>query len=384
MLSRERVIRTLNHQEPDRVPVSVGGSAHKLADSRYLLLKEHFGIDGEAEKRLTGAYLSYADNRLLDALETDIRYVHLRPPIGYMEHVEQDGTWVDEWGLRHRVIEGGYYELGGTPLAEADIADIARYPWPDPHDEARYAGLREEAQALYENTPYAIAAYRPTLSGIFEISHYLRGMQKLLMDLILDKVFVDALFGKLAEVIGAFYENYLDAVGPYVQIVELADDLGTQFGPMFSPQLYRELLKEKHAYLAGIVKKKAPHVKFMLHSCGSVREFIPDLIEAGFDVLNPIQPRAHDMDPARLKADFGGDISFLGGVDVQQTMCGPVDGVRQEVEQRIRELGPGGGYVLAPSHNFGDDVPVENILAFFETARRAGAYPLQETMIRSQ
>jgi uroporphyrinogen decarboxylase len=381
MLSRERVIRTLNHQEPDRVPVSLGGSAHKLADSRYLLLKEHFGIDGEVEKRLTGAYLSYADNRLLDALETDIRYVHLRPPTGYMEHVEADGTWVDEWGLRHRVIEGGYYELGGTPLAEADIADIEHYPWPDPHDEARYDGLREEAQALYENSPCAIAAYRPTLSGIFEMSHYLRGMQKLLMDLILDKAFVDALFGKLAEVIGAFYENYLDAVGPYVQIIELADDLGTQFGPMFSPQLYRELLKEKHAYLAGIVKKKAPHVKFMLHSCGSVREFIPDLIEAGFDVLNPIQPRAHDMDPARLKADFGGDISFLGGVDVQQTMCGPVDGVRQEVEQRIRELGPGGGYVLAPSHNFGDDVPVENILAFFETARRVGAYPLQETMI---
>lgn len=376
MLPRERVIAALNHHEPDRVPTSLGGSAHKLADSRCELLKQHFGLQGQSPRRLTGAYLSYVDNRVLDALGTDVRYVHLRPPAGYMQNREADGTWVDEWGLRHRVIQGGYYELGGTPLASAEAADLAAYPWPDPHEPARIAGLREEVLDLYHNTDYAIGAYRPTLSGIFEMSHYLRGMEQLLTDTLLNKAFVDALFWKLAEVLGEFYRVYLDVVGPYVQIVELADDLGTQTGPMISPRTYRELLREKHAYLARIIKEKAPQAKFMLHSCGSVKAFIPDFIEAGFDILNPVQPLAKGMEPAQLKAEFGDAISFLGGVDVQQTMRGPVEGVRAEVRQRIEELGAGGGYVLAPSHNFGDDVPPENILAFFEAAKEYGQYPI--------
>jgi uroporphyrinogen decarboxylase len=375
MLPRERVTAALNHQEPDRVPTSLGGSAHKLADSRCELLKEHFGISGDSPQRLTGAYLSYVDNRVLDALGTDVRHVHLRPPTGYKSNIAADGSWVDEWGLRHRVIQGGYYELGGVPLAEATTGDLDPYPWPDPHDPARVEGLREEVLDLYHHTDYAIGAYRPTISGIFEMSHYMRGMETLLTDTVLNKPFVDALFWKLAEILGEFYRVYLDVVGPYVQIVEIADDVGTQTGPMISPRTYRELLREKHAYLASIVKEKAPQAKFMLHSCGSVKAFIPDFIEAGFDILNPVQPLAKDMEPARLKAEFGSEISFLGGVDVQQTMRGPVDGVRAEVRQRIEEMAAGGGFVLAPSHNFGDDVPLENILAFFDAAREYGAYP---------
>lgn len=374
MKPRQRVSEALNHKEPDRVPISVGGTAHKISDSRYRLLKEHFNIEGDGPRRLTGAYLSYADNRILDALGTDIRYIHLRPPSDYRAEISPDGTWKDEWGLVHRVLEGGVYELGGTPLAEATIDDLETYPWPDPNDPARIEGLKEEVLHLFHNTEYAIGAYRPTLSGIFEMSHYLRGMEKFLMDTALDPTFVDALFSKLAEVIGAFYNVYLEVVGPYIQIVELADDIGTQSGPMISPKTYHDLLLEKHRYLGKLIKKKAPQAKFLLHSCGSIRAFIPDFIEAGFDILNPLQPRAKDMDPAELKTEFGDSIAFLGGVDVQETMRGPVDGVRAEVRQRLEELAPGGGFILAPSHNFGDDVPLENIMAFFETAEEFGGY----------
>lgn len=376
MISRQRLIETLNHKVPDRVPISLGGSAHKISDSRYHLLRDHFGIEAEGPQRLTGAYLSFTDNRLLDALNTDIRYVHLRPPSDYMKNKAPDGTWVDEWGLTHRVIEGGFYELGGTPLADASIADIEAYPWPDPHDPARIEGLRVEVEDLFNHSEVAIGAYRPTISGIFEMSHYLCGMEKLLEDILLNKPFVDTLFWKLAEVLGEFYKVYLDVVGPYVQIVEIADDVGTQNGPMFAPKLYKELLMEKHAYLAQIVHDHAPGAKFMLHSCGSVKRFIPFFIEAGFEILNPIQPLAKNMAPADLKAEFGNEMCFLGGVDVQQTMRGPVEGVRAEVKRRIDELAPGGGYVLAPSHNFGDDVPLENILAFFEAAFDYGTYPI--------
>ena len=375
MISRQRLIVSLDHKEPDRVPISLGGSAHKISDSRHHLLKQHFGIEGEGERRLTGASMSYADNRLLDALNTDIRFVHLRPPAGYMENKAPDGTWVDEWGLTHRVMQDGYYELGGTPLAEASVVDIEKYSWPDPHDPTRLVGLRREAEALHSETEFAIGAYRPTISGIFELAHHLRGMEKLLTDMLLNKSFVDALLWKLAEVLGEFYKVYLGEVGPYVQLVELADDVGTQNGPMFSPKLYEELLLEKHTYLAAIVHEYAPEAKFMLHSCGSVKHFIPYFIDAGFEILNPVQPLAKHMAPIDLKAEFGNDMSFLGGVDVQQTMRGPIEGVREEVIRRIEELAPGGGFVLAPSHNFGDDVPLENILAFFETALEFGAYP---------
>jgi uroporphyrinogen decarboxylase len=272
------------------------------------------------------------------------------------------------------VLPSGFYELGGVPLADATRHDLDDYPWPNPHDPARVAGLRDEVESLARETPYAIAAYRPTISGIFEMAQQLRGMERLLTDLVLDKHFVAALFGKLAEIQGEFYRAYLAVVGPYVQIVELADDLGSQAGPLISPRVYRELLRDKHAYLVRTIKQAAPQAKVMLHSCGSVRAFIPDFIAAGIEILNPVQPLAKGMDPAKLKAEFGQDIAFLGGVDVQQTMRGPVEGVREEVRRRIDELGKDGGFILAPSHNFGDDVPLENILAFFETAHRYGSY----------
>ena len=134
-----------------------------------------------------------------------------------------------------RVIEGGYYELGGTPLAEANADDLESYPWPDHNDPASYVGLKEEVEDIYHNTEYAIGAYRPMISGIFELSHYLRGMEKLMMDLILEKKFIDTLLWKLAEVQGEILKKYLDVVGPYIQLIEWADDVGTQNGPMFSP-----------------------------------------------------------------------------------------------------------------------------------------------------
>ncbi len=374
MNHRQRVIQSLNHKQPDCVPVSLGGSAHKLTDSRCELLKEHFQIEGESPKRLTGAYLSAVDNRLMKALDTSVRYVHLRPPGDYQADLTPDGRFTDEWGLIHAPNEYGIYQLEGNPLANADISDLDHYKWPDPADPARVEGLREEVLDIFNNTEYAIGAYRPTISGIFEISHYLRGMERLLMDTVQNQTFVEALFSKLTDLLIGYYDVYMDVVGPYIQIVELADDLGTQIGPMISPRSYRKLIKEKHTRLIASVKKKAPQVKFLLHSCGSVKAFIPDFIEAGFDILNPVQTNAKDMNPIELKKLFGSEISFLGGVDVQQTMRGPIAGVRDEVRRRIDELGPDGGFILAPSHNFGDDVPVENILAFFETAHEYGVY----------
>ena len=187
----------------------------------------------------------------------------------------------------------------------------------------------------------------------------------------------DALLSKLSEVMDGFYDAFLSVVGPYIHVIEFAEDLGTNNGPMFNPEIYRKYIKPKHKKSIELIKKKAPQVKVMLHCDGAIRKFIPDLIDAGFDILNPIEGHLRGMDPVELKKDFGRDLVFQGGVDIKGVLVsGTVEDVRREVRLRIEQMGEGGGYILAPAHNFGNDIPLKNLLAFFEAGHELGFYPL--------
>jgi uroporphyrinogen decarboxylase len=189
----------------------------------------------------------------------------------------------------------------------------------------------------------------------------------------------DALLTKLAEIQDGFYDAFLSVVGPYIQVVEMAEDLGTNNGPIFNPEVYRKYIKPKHKKTIEMIKRKAPQAKVMLHCDGAIRRFIPDLIEAGFDILNPIEGHLRGMDPVELKRDFGKDLTFQGGVDVKNVLNnGTVEDVCREVRLRIEQMGEGGGYILAPAHNFSNDIPLENMLAFFEAGHQLGFYPLHQ------
>ena len=193
----------------------------------------------------------------------------------------------------------------------------------------------------------------------------------------LDPKLFDYLIGKLAEVLDGFYDAFLQIVGPYVDVVEMAEDLGTNRGPMFNPEVYSKHLKPRHKTSIEHIKRLAPNAKVMLHCDGAIRKFIPDLIEAGFEILNPIEGHLPGMAPEGLKKDFGKDLVFQGGVDIKNVLNkGTVEDVRREVRLRIEQMGAGGGFVLAPAHNFGNDIPLENMLAFFEAGKELGAYPL--------
>jgi uroporphyrinogen decarboxylase len=193
----------------------------------------------------------------------------------------------------------------------------------------------------------------------------------------LDQELFDVFLGKLSEVLDGFYDAFLSVVGPYVSVVEMAEDLGTNNGPMFNPEIYRKYLKPKHKKTIELIKRKAPNAKVMLHCDGAIRKFIPDLIDVGVDILNPIEGHLRGMDPVELKRDFGKDLVFQGGVDVKNVLnTGSVEDVRREVRLRIEQMGEGGGYILAPAHNFGNDIPLENMLAFFEAGHELGFYPL--------
>lgn len=379
MTPRQRVAAALNHQEPDRVPVTLGGSANHLTEERYCLLRDHFGIADVPRRTLVGFYTTPDYNPILDKLATDFRFIHIRPPKSYISNSMlghfQDFT--DEWGLTHRLV-GGYYDLAGAPLGDnLTIEKIQNFPWPDPYDPIRMEGVKEEVESLYYNSNFAIVAHRPVYGNLWEMTRWLVGMENALLLTVLDTRLFDALLTKLTEVLGGFYDAFLDVVGPYVQVVEMADDLGTNNGPMFNPEVYRKLMKPKHKETIDLIKRKAPNARVMLHCDGAVRKFIPDLIDAGFDILNPIEGHLRGMDPVELKKEFGSEMVFQGGVDVKQVLNhGTVEDVRREVRLRIEQMGEGGGYILAPAHNFGNDIPLENMLAFFEAGHELGFYPL--------
>jgi uroporphyrinogen decarboxylase len=380
MTPRERVIATLNHKEPDRVPISLGGSANHLTEERFYLLKEHFGFKEIPRRTLVGFYTTPDYNPLLDCLGTDMRFIHIRPPQEkYIANsmVGEFTPFVDEWGLKHELISG-YYNMGGAPLAEnLSKESIENFPWPDPYDPARLVGLKEEVEDLYNNTPYAIVAHRPVYGNNWEFARWLVGMENALMMTALDKKMFDYLIGKISEVLDGFYDAFLGEVGPYIEMVELAEDLGTNNGPMFAPRIYKKYMKPRHKKTIEMIKRHAPRAKVMLHCDGAIKKFIPDIIDAGFEVLNPIEAHLPGMDPKDLKAEFGSELTFMGGVDVKQVLTkGTKEEIRGEIRRRIEEMGVGGGYILAPSHNFGNDISLENMLLFFEAGQELGIYPL--------
>lgn len=376
---RKRVELTIHHQEPDRVPISLGGSANHLTENLYKSLKDHFGFKETGRRTLVGFYSTPDYNPLLDCLGTDMRFLHLRPVDSFVmnEIGPSFQPFIDEWGLKHELLSG-YYNLGGAPLAHlGSMADIEKYPWPDPYKKERIVGLREEAAQLYNFTEYSLVGHRPVYGNAWEMSRFLLGMEKTLLMTVKDKVLFEAFFDKMSDVLDGFYDAFLNEVGPFIQIVEMAEDLGTNNGPMFNPKFYKEVMWRYHRRTIEKIKNKAPHVKIMLHCDGAIRRFIPHLIDAGFDILNPIESDLIGMDPAGLKRDFGKDLVFMGGVDVKKVLTkGNRRDIQREIRRRVREMGQGGGYILAPSHNFGNDVPLENLLAFFEEGKRLGIYPI--------
>jgi len=375
MTPRERVLTSLNHEEPDRVPLDLGGLATTIEAVPYNELKKYLGIRSETKLFLR----DHVDppEEILERFGIDTRYVRMKPPRNFKIQIDSDNSYLDEWGTRWKKPESSlYWDPVDYPLKDATIADLETHNWPDPHDPGRTEGLREEAKWLREKTDCAIIADTPSL-GIFEsASICLRGIERLMMDLILEKSFAKALLDKVADIQIEFFRHYLDAVGEYIDVIMVTDDLGAENGPLISPEHYREMIKPAQKKLWQSIKNDTKAYLF-LHSCGSISKFIPDLIEIGVDILNPIQVAAKDMDPKRLKEEFGDKLTFWGGVDTQRVLpFGSPEDVEREVKTRLADMAPGGGYVLTAVHNIQAGVRPENICMMYDAARKYGTYPI--------
>ena len=266
-----------------------------------------------------------------------------------------------------------YMDVSHHPLAEATIADLAAYPFPKGDDPSRFEGLRQRALRLRNETPYAVVS---RISGvIYEICWYLRGMERWFMDLATDPDFCEALLDRLLRFWLDWFRLFLDEVGDLVDVITIGDDLAGQNGPLFRPAVYRTIVKPRQKRLVEYIHSRT-RAKIWYHTCGSCIAYIPDLLDNGIDILNPVQVSAKDMDPATLKARFGDRLVFWGGaIDAQHVlpMASPAM-VRGHVRQHLDVWKPSGGYVFSNVHNIQAGVPPENVVALFDAAYEHGFY----------
>lgn len=374
---RERVLCTLNHEEPDRVPVFFGTSgATSMLAPGYERFKAYLGFTGETQLMSRALQYVKIDEQILERFGSDGRMLSLSAAPSPLRRELAENAFVDEWGITWEMRPGTlYYEVAESPIRGASVDDLESYPWPDLTHPDRFEGVAEEARRLREETPYAVVG----VSGAhpFEMIFLLRGLDQFLFDMAADRDFAHALLRKVTDTMMAGVTRFMEIAGEYVDVLVMGDDLGMQNTTLMSPTMYRQLVKPFHAELIAAAKSKTK-AKIFFHSDGNIYSLLGDLIEVGVDVLNPVQVSAGDMgDTARLKREFGDRLSFCGAIDTQWVLPnGTPDDVRSEVRRRIKDLAPGGGYILASVHCIQPDVPPQNVRAMLDEAQTSGRYPL--------
>lgn len=368
MNSRERVMAALNHIEPDMVPIDMGSTENTtLCRIAYLNLRDYLKLDTEPHPYVINRMMDsvFPAEDLLNHYKIDFRAV--RPSPAYKPTLtELEDGFIDEYAIHWRKA-GYYYDMVEHPLAGKPLSFLHQASYADPTIPERKVGLREQAKCLYEETDYCITVGHIAM-GPFEMSGNLRGYENFLVDLYTEPKYATALLDKNLENTIGFWETYLNEVGEFVQVVCQGDDLGTQIGPWISPIMYRQWIKPRHKALFDFIRTKTD-AKIFLHSCGSVYDYIPDLIEIGVDALSPVQVTAAKMDLKSLKKDFGKDICFWGGgVDTQKVLPNSsIAELKNHVKQVIEIMAPGGGFVWVPVHNIQSDISPEKIDAVYQT-----------------
>jgi uroporphyrinogen decarboxylase len=383
MNSRQRLETTLNHKEPDRVPIDLGSIVTGITTGANDSLKQHLGLKSGDPVVDRIQQLALPSPVILERLHVDTRYIYLSASRDWEDIELPNHSYQDEFGVRRSAAfhaESGrllYYDFAqqdAHPLAKAEtVADLARFKWPDPHDPARYAGLEETARRLYETTPYGVIAN--AIGSIFEFSWYLRGYMRFYEDLLLNPELIGALLDAMLEFQSAMFGEILARIGKYVSIVMTGSDLGTQRGPAMSETVYRSLVWPRYVKFWKSVKAST-NARIFYHSCGGIAPLIKHLVEGGVDILHPVQPMATGMgDRRRLKREFGDRIVFWGGFDQQRVLpFGTPDEVRHEARKLLDDFMPGGGFVFCAGHNIQTGVPPENMLALFDTVYEYGRY----------
>jgi len=383
---RERVYAAANHKEPDRVPISFAGATATFItecppDGRICSqLYDYLGLRDAEPIQISDVFNqpTNIDARVVQRLHSDMAAVGCNAPRAI---VEPDGSKTWPWFCGMRIRKTGLYdEPFDFPMRHMTTKeDINAYPWPDTSVNIM-DGVVERAKYLHEKTDYFVVGR--CISTMLPFLGYalLSGIDKWLTDMKIRPKFYHQLSEKLLEIGLAISEQFFGGIGQYLDGANIYDDLGTQTGLFMSRDDYVQFCKPYTAEIIRNIRKHLrPEAKIILHSCGSVYSAIPDFIEIGVDILNPVQPLAKNMEPWRLKREFGDKLAFLGGFDIQRLLpLGTTNEIQEGVKKLIQEYAHGGGYIFATSHNIEPDSSPENIVAAFDAAYEYGKYPIPE------
>jgi uroporphyrinogen decarboxylase len=363
MDARERVFLTLAHEQADRVPVD-------------------FWATREINRKLLTRFGFSTQEELLQHFDVDFRYIEGPRYVGPPPEVHPDGSVEDHWGTpRIRVAVGSgdktgeYNEVAKFPLADAEsVEEVRDYPkWPSP-DWFDYSVVRDQvAEARRTGKVVVFMGDRMNRCAQLKPAMYLRGIEQIMMDLVLNPEIAEYVFQRVADFYLEYVRRTLAAADGGIDILFMGDDFGTQKGLFISRDMWRNFLRPGFKAFVDLAKSSGCRVAH--HSCGAIRALIPDLIECGLDILNPIQPEAHDMEGKTLKKMFGDQLCFHGSISIQRTLpFGTPQDVRREVRDRFEALAPGGGFIFCTAHNIQSDTPIENVEALFEAYRTIGRY----------
>jgi uroporphyrinogen decarboxylase len=374
MKSIERVRTALAHQEPDRVPLGLWGSYYTLNDDTYFQILKYLKLGDPVVpfRRYLNRNSNYYDDRVLERLETDMRYVWS----GFTDlGGARPDTLIDAWGVQWKRI-GPHITSSAPPLAGAHIEQVEEYSWPDVEKYLTIPALKERIKELKKSGEHAIVARAVNSYGPFEQASVLRGREQFYMDLILEPELAQRLIDRCTDVIVRLNEIYVDLIGYEVDMFEIpGDDYGGTEDLLISPEMFDDMIKPALSRIIQPIKQFRKDLPVAFHTDGAVMKIVDRLVEIGVDVLNPLEPLPSN-DWEQVKRLYGDRLCFMGGIDIKKAMTGPVKGVDEEVKRCMKVFAPGGGYIMTPSNHLQKDVPPENIALLYEFGKKYGQYPI--------
>lgn len=375
MIPRECFWKVVNHEEPDRIPIFWGGTNSSIVPSHYDALCKELGIT-DYKKPVGDFGTINLHPELRERLHSDVELLILGAP--RRKRLENGLIEDGMWGFRMKEV-GGYRTFPDeiAPLRHAkNIEDIEAHPvWPDPDDPAYYENQKNRAKKLFDTGKIVLGEASYAGSPFF-IYPWFRGMDQWMMDPYTNPDFYRYLAQKIVDLSAVILERWLEQVGEYLDVLCFYDDIAMQTGPMVSLDHYRKWILPYEKQLVDVAKKMT-RAKLSIHCCGSCYDLLPGFLEVGYEILNPIQTRAKNMEAWRLKRDYGDRFTFYGGVDIQRLLpFGTEEDIRRGVKDLIRSMAPGGGFLFATSHNIEPDTPPKNIVAMFDAAHEFGRYPI--------
>jgi len=364
------------------VPFDLGGFQTGIHKKAYRELIRYLGIEEPIVTLDPVQQLAVPSERILERFHIDIRYITAHAPESFVGQIREElrggRSWhdlKDEFGVVWSMPDDQqlYMDISYHPLANATLGDLDDYPFPRGNDPSRFTGVRDQALQLRQNTPYALSS---GICGVtYETCWYMRGLERWFIDMKENPAFCEALLDKTSQFWVDWMNGFLAEVGDLLDVIMIGDDLAGQNGPLFSPRFYRSAVRPRQQRVFDTIRKHTS-AKIWYHTCGGCMEYIPDLIDSGADILNPVQISARGMQPELLKGRFGDRLVFWGGgIDAQHILpFASHELVREEVSRNMQLFKPGGGYVFCNCHNIQAGVPPENIVALYDSAYEHAFY----------